>query len=64
MKKAKGWMIMFLFSFLGLTACGGGNSGATAYEQITAKEAKAIMEAEKDYIISMPAPRRSLPKVT
>ncbi len=51
MRKAKGWIIMFLFSFLGLTACGGGNSGKLTYEQITAKEAKAIMDAEKDYMI-------------
>jgi len=51
MRKTKGWMIMFLFSFLGLTACGGGNSSVQSYEQISAKEAKAIMDAEKDYII-------------
>ena len=51
MRKTKGWMIMFLFSFLGLTACGGGNNSEQTYEQISAKEAKAIMDAEKDYII-------------
>ena len=40
MRKTKGWMIMFLFSFLGLTACGGGNNSEQTYEQISAKEAK------------------------
>ena len=51
MKKLKGMIIMLLIplSFFGLVACKG-NEG-DAYEQITAQEAKAIMETEKDYVI-------------
>ena len=56
MRKTKGWLIiiMITLSLFGLTACGGNspdeNSGVT-YEQISAKEAKEIMDTEKDYII-------------
>lgn len=42
-------MLLISLSLFGLTACNGGTS--TTYEQITAKEAKEIMDAEKDYII-------------
>lgn len=56
MRKIKGWLIiiMITFSLFGLTACGGNshdeNSGVT-YEQISAKEAKEIMDTGNDYII-------------
>ena len=52
MKKLRGLIFMLLISLslFGLTACKEGNTNAT-YEQISAKEAKEIMDAEKDYII-------------
>ncbi len=52
MKKLRGPIIMLLISLslFGLTACQGGRNDAT-YEQITAKEAKTIMDTEQDYII-------------
>lgn len=52
MKKLKGLIIMFLISLslFGLTACQDSKNNAT-YEQITAKEAKTIMEMQQDYII-------------
>ena len=51
MKKLKGLIIVLsiLLSLFGLTACGGENSNS--YEQITAKQAKTIMDTESDYII-------------
>lgn len=42
-------MLLISLSLFGLSACDGGNN--TTYEQITAKEAKEIMNTEKDYII-------------
>ena len=53
MKKVKGWIIMFLISLslFGMTACGGENGKASTYEQITAEQAKTIMDTEQDYII-------------
>ena len=42
-------MLLISLSLFGLTACNGGTN--STYEQITAKEAKEIMDAEKDYII-------------
>ncbi len=52
MKKLRGLIIMLLISLslFGLTACQGGSNDET-YEQITAKEAKTIMDTEQDYII-------------
>ena len=52
MKKLKGLIIMFLISLslFGLTACQDSKNNVT-YEQITAKEAKTIMEMQQDYII-------------
>ncbi len=49
MKKLKGWMAMFFISLslFGLAAC----QGEGNYEQLSAKEAKAIMDTEQDYII-------------
>ena len=52
MKKLRGLVLMLLISLslFGLTACqDGGNN--TTYQQITAKEAKEIMDTETDYII-------------
>ena len=53
MKKVKGLIIMLLISLslFGMTACDGGNEKSSTYEQITAEQAKTIMDAEKDYII-------------
>ena len=52
MKKLRGLIIMLLISLslFGLTACQSGDNNAT-YEQITAEQAKTIMDTEKDYII-------------
>ena len=51
MKKLKGLIIVLsiLLSLFGLTACQGENNNT--YEQITAEQAKTIMDAERDYII-------------
>ncbi len=51
MKKLKGLIIMLTISLslFGLTACGSENNNS--YEQITAEQAKAIMDTEDDYII-------------
>ena len=53
MKKLKGLIIMLLISLslFGLTACGGDNEKTPTYEQITAEQAKTIMDTEKDYVI-------------
>ena len=53
MKKLKGLIIMLLvsLSLFGMTACGGENGKASTYEQITAEQAKTIMDTEKDYVI-------------
>ena len=53
MKKLKGLIIMLLISLslFGMTACDGGNEKSSTYEQITAEQAKTIMDTEKDYVI-------------
>ena len=53
MKKVKGLIIMLLISLslFGMTACGGENGKVSTYEQITAEQAKTIMDTDKDYII-------------
>ena len=53
MKKVKGLIIMLLISLslFGMTACDGENGKLSSYEQITAEQAKTIMDTEKDYII-------------
>ena len=53
MKKFKGLVLMLLISLslFGLTACQGDNNTPPTYEQISAQEAKTIMDTEKDYII-------------
>ena len=53
MKKLKGLIIMLLISLslFGMTACDGENKKSSTYEQITAEQAKTIMDTEKDYVI-------------
>ena len=53
MKKVKGLIIMLLISLslFGMTACDGDNKKDSTYEQITAEQAKTIMDTEKDYVI-------------
>ncbi len=53
MKKVNLWKNMALATLvlLGLTACGGEGEGPLTYERITPEQAKAIMDAEQDYII-------------
>ena len=53
MKKVKGLIILLLISLslFGMTACGSENGKSSTYEQITAEQAKTIMDTEKDYII-------------
>lgn len=53
MKKFRGLIVMLLISLslFGLTACKGESGDTPTYEQITATEAKTIMDTEKDYII-------------
>lgn len=53
MLKLKGLIIMLLISLslFGMTACGGENNKTSTYEQITAEQAKTIMDTEKGYII-------------
>ena len=42
---------IMLLSLFALTACGVDDGGELTYEQISAKEAKEIMDSEKEYII-------------
>ena len=53
MKKLKGLIIMLLISLslFGMTACDDANGKSSTYEQITAEQAKTIMDTEKDYVI-------------
>ena len=53
MKKVKGLIIMLLISLslFGMTACDDANGKTSTYEQITAEQAKTIMDTEKDYVI-------------
>ena len=53
MKKVKGLIIMLLISLslFGMSACGSENGKSSTYEQISAEQAKTIMDTEKDYII-------------
>ena len=50
MKKVKGLIIMLLISLslFGMTACGGQTENPSTYEQITAQQAKTIMDEIKD----------------
>ena len=50
MRKTIVCLILLTISLLAVTACGGAE-GELGYEQITAEEAKAIMDTETDYII-------------
>ena len=53
MRKLRGLIIMLLISLslFGMTACDGENNKTSTYEQITAEQAKTIMDTEKDYVI-------------
>ena len=53
MKKVKGLIIMLLISLslFGMTACDDANGKSSTYEQITAEQAKTIMDTERDYVI-------------
>ena len=53
MRKRIGWLSVLLIplSLLGLTGGSDKNSDTLTYEQITAKEARAVMNTEKEYII-------------
>ena len=53
MKKVKGLIIMLLISLslFGMTACDSENGKSSTYEQITAEQAKTIMDTEKGYVI-------------
>ena len=53
MRKLRGLIIMLLISLslFGMTACDGENGKVSTYEQITAEQAKTIMDTEKDYVI-------------
>lgn len=43
--------LIMLFAVMCLTACGQPNERETVYRNITAKEAKQIMDSEEDYIL-------------
>ena len=66
MKKVKGLIIMLLISLslFGLTACGGENEKIPTYEQISAEQAKTIMDTERIMLLSMRGPRKSSPRGT
>ena len=54
MKMVKGWfgVIVITLSLFGLVACGSGEvKEDIGYEQISASEAKSIMDSQTDYII-------------
>ena len=44
-------MLLISLSLFGMTACDGENGKVSTYEQITAEQAKTIMDTEKDYVI-------------
>ena len=44
-------MLLISLSLFGMTACDGENEKVPNYEQITAEQAKSIMDTEKDYVI-------------
>ena len=50
MRNTKRYLILLMLSLVGLTACGGKKPEA-GYAQITAEEAKKLMESETGYII-------------
>lgn len=53
MKNFKGWLIMLLItlSLFGLTACGEEPEKTPTYEQISAEQAKTIMDTKTDFVI-------------
>ena len=44
-------MLLISLSLFGMTACDDANGKVSTYEQITAEQAKTIMDTEKDYVI-------------
>lgn len=44
-------MLLISLSLFGMTACGGENGKVSTYEQISAEQAKTIMDTETDYIV-------------
>ena len=44
-------MLLISLSLFGMTACSGENGKSLTYEQITAEQAKTIMDTERDYVI-------------
>ena len=44
-------MLLISLSLFGMTACDDANGKSSTYEQITAEQAKTIMDTEKDYVI-------------
>ena len=44
-------MLLISLSLFGMTACDDANRKSSTYEQITAEQAKTIMDTEKDYVI-------------
>ncbi len=44
-------MLLISLSLFGLTACGGKQEKTPTYEQITAEQAKTIMDTETDFVI-------------
>ena len=44
-------MVLISLSLFGMTACGSENGKSSTYEQITAEQAKTIMDTENDYVI-------------
>ena len=53
MKKLKGWIVILMLTFMGLTACDTNdeNKKPISYEQISAAEAKEIMDTQEGYAI-------------
>lgn len=51
MKKGLILMLIISLSLFGFSACGEENSVPVEFQQITAEEAKGLMNSEKDYII-------------
>ncbi len=44
-------LLLSILAVIGLSSCGGADDKEITYEQITAEQAKALMESETDYVI-------------
>lgn len=44
-------LLLSVLAVIGLSSCGGADDKEITYEQITAEQAKALMESETDYVI-------------